>query len=141
MDSRGTHFFWGDLEMANGENMIMVGTTSTSLTALPAPYKYEWSLQRVSAGESGRSDDAVMHVNQVAQKRKIQLAWRTKTPTETSAILQAVNPEYIWVRYWDMLNAQYETRKFYTGDRSAPVSIWNTGKKIIETITVDIIEV
>ena len=123
------------------EVLISIGTTSGSLTALPAPYKYEWSLQRVSAGESGRSDDAVMHVNQVAQKRKIQLAWRTKTPAETATILQAVNPEYIWVRYWDMLDAQYETRKFYTGDRAAPVKLWNTGKKIIETITVDIIEV
>lgn len=123
------------------EVMISVGTVSSSLTPLPTPYKYEWSLQRVSAGESGRSDDAVMHVNQVAQKRKIQLAWRTKNPTETAAILQAMNPEYIWVRYWDMLNNQYETRKFYTGDRAAPVKLWNTGRKIIETITVDIIEV
>lgn len=126
----------------NPHSLIKVASSASGpFTQMPQPYKYEWSLQRVSAGESGRSDDAVMHVNQVAQKRKIQLAWRGKTPEVTAMILSAFNPEYIWVTYWDMLENTYATRKFYTGDRQAPVQMWNTGRKIIETITVDIIEV
>lgn len=126
----------------NPHALIKVAPSANgTFVEMPQPYKYEWSLQRVSAGESGRSDDAVMHVNQVAQKRKIQLAWRAKTPSVTAMILSAFNPEYIWVTYWDMLENTYATRKFYTGDRQAPVQMWNTGRKIIETITVDIIEV
>lgn len=133
------------LALTNEQSLIVIvemvdGEWETKYE-LPQPYKYEWSLQRVSAGESGRSDDAIMHVNQVAQKRKIQLAWRAQTTAQTKMILQAFNPEYINVRYFDMLENTYAIRKFYTGDRQAPVQMWWTGRKVIETITVDIIEV
>lgn len=109
--------------------------------ALPQPYQYQWSIQRVSASESGRTDDAIMHVNQVAQKRKLQLAWRTKNTTDASTILNAFNPEYVSVRYFDVLDNMYETRTFYTGDRQAPVKLWWVNNHLIETITFDIIEV
>ena len=42
---------------------------------MPCPSSYTFGLQDVSAGESGRTDDAIMHKNRVAQKRKLQLEW------------------------------------------------------------------
>ena len=81
-----------------------------------------------------------MHKDRVAQKRKIQLGWRMKDTATTAQILQAFNPEYISVRYFDMLDNQYETRTFYVGDRQAPVKVWQVGNHIIETISFDIIE-
>ena len=107
---------------------------------MPCPSKFEWSLQDVSASESGRTDDTIMHKNRVGQKRKIQLGWNGLDTADTATILQAFNPEYISVRYWDMMNGAYETRTFYVGDRSAPVKVWFVGKHIIETLSFDIIE-
>ena len=68
------------------------------------------------------------------------LRWIGKTQEETARILQAFDPEYISVRYPDKKSGAYETRVFYTGDRTAPVKTWWAGKKIIESISFDIIE-
>ena len=107
---------------------------------MPCPSAYEWGLQDVSAGESGRTDDALMHKNRVAQKRKLKLEWVGKDWETTARIMQAVNPEYISVRYPDMLSGVYETRTFYVGDRTAPVKFWWTDRKMIEKISFDFIE-
>ena len=108
--------------------------------ALPQPYQYTWSLQDVSASNAGRTEDALMHKSRVAQKRKIQLGWRIKDTDTTALILRAFNPEYVNVRYFDMLDNQYEYRTFYVGDRTAPVQLWAVGKHLIQTISFDIIE-
>ena len=63
--------------------------------AMPCPSSYTWGLQDVSAAESGRTDDAIMHKNRVAQKRKLSLGWAAKDWKTTARIMQAFNPEYI----------------------------------------------
>lgn len=109
-------------------------------TAIPCPSTFVWGLQDVSAPESGRDDDSLMHKNRIAQKRKIELAWNGKGWPETATILQAFNPEYINVTYPDMMSGQYETREFYVGDRSAPVKWWWVGNQRLETLSFNIIE-
>lgn len=81
-----------------------------------------------------------MHKNRVAQKRKIQLSFNGVTPEIARTVLQAVNPEYIDVTYFDPLEGQNVTKTFYVGDRSAPVRWWWTGKKIFESLSFDLIE-
>lgn len=108
--------------------------------AMPCPSAFTYGLQDVSAAESGRTDDAIMWKNRVAQKVKINLTWAVKDWRETAVIMQAFNPEYVTVRYPDMLTGDYQTKVFYVGDRSAPVKIWWANKKIIESISFDIIE-
>lgn len=117
-----------------------VGPDSGSLTEVKCPSAFEWSFQRVSAAESGRTDDALMHVNQVAVKRKVKLAWTATTPSETAAILQAFLPEYIYVKYFDPMDDAVVTKCFYTGDMEAPVKIWTVNNKLYEEISFDIIE-
>lgn len=107
---------------------------------MPCPSKYEWSLQDVSAGESGRTDDSLMWKNRVAQKRKLVLSWVGKSPEEVAQIMQAFNPEYFSVKYWDALDNRYETRTFYAGDRTAPIQFWWSGKRMFESVSFDIIE-
>ena len=89
----------------------------------PDPYKLEYGLMDVSADDAGRVMDAsaTMYKQRIAQKRKLNLAWRMLTAEQTGAILRAFNPEYIQVRYWDAMDAAFETRNFYVGDRSAPL--------------------
>lgn len=107
---------------------------------MPCPSKFEWGLQDVSAAESGRTDDTMMHKNRVGQKRKIGLGWNGLDWTTTAFVMRAFNPEYVQVRYPDMLSGNYEIREFYVGDRSAPVVVWWVGNQRIETVSFDIIE-
>lgn len=107
---------------------------------MPCPSAFTWGLQDISASESGRSDDSLMHKNRVAQKRKLELQWNGKDWTATSKILKAFNPEYISVYYPDMMSGNYETRTFYVGDRSAPVKWWWIGNKRTESISFNLIE-
>ena len=39
-----------------------------------------------------------------------------------------------------MMANKYQTRTFYTGDRKAPVKWWMKDKKIIESVSFDIME-
>lgn len=109
--------------------------------AMPCPASFSWGLQDISASESGRTDDTIMHKNRVGQKRKIGLQWNVKDRATTAQILQAFNPEYISVTYPDAMSGTDETRTFYVGDRSAPVKYWWVGKQLYESISFDIIEV
>lgn len=106
----------------------------------PCPSAYTWGLQDVSHSDSGRTDDITMHKNRAGQKRKISLQWNGPDWKTASKILKMFNPEYISVRYPDMMSGTYETRKFYVGDRSAPVKIWTVGNKTISSVSFDIVE-
>lgn len=107
---------------------------------MPCPSVMTWGLQDISASESGRTDDTTMHKNRVGQKRKISLQWNGPDWATTSTILKAFNPEYIKVKYPDMMSGEYETRTFYVGDRSAPVKWWWVGNQRLESVSFDIIE-
>lgn len=41
--------------------------------AMPCPSSFTWGLQDISASESGRTDDTIMHKNRVGQKRKLEI--------------------------------------------------------------------
>lgn len=105
--------------------------------AMPPLKSYTWGLQDVSASNAGRTEDATMHKERVAQKRKLQLTWSIKNWQDTAKIIQAFNPEYINVRYPDMMSGTYQTRNFYRGDISAPVLMWQVNRKLIETVSFD----
>lgn len=101
---------------------IKVGPSVGSLADVPTPTDIGWGLQDVSSSDAGRVQDAnsTMYKMRVGQKRKLQLSWANPTLEEASAILQAFNPEYVFVQYVDIMTGGYELREFYVGDRSAP---------------------
>ena len=107
---------------------------------LKSPSSFTWSLQDVSASDAGRTTDALMHKNRVTSKRKIQLSWNGCSPSEASAILSAFQPEYVSVTYFDPLIGDTTTKTFYSGDKSAPVKVWNVNNKYYSSIDFDIIE-
>ena len=109
--------------------------------SIPCPSSFTWGLQDVSAAESGRTDDAVMHKNRVAQKRKLSVGWNAPDWDMSCQIIQAVNPEYIQVEYPDPLDAnKHAVRTFYVGDRSAPFKCWWIGNLRMEGLNFDLIE-
>lgn len=107
---------------------------------IKTPSSFVWGLQDISASDAGRTDDIVMHKNRIGQKRKLSLAWNNPTKEEASAILQAVNPEYFMVSYPDAMSGNTEARKFYAGDRTAPMKTWTLSNKRYEQLSFDIIE-
>lgn len=107
---------------------------------IKTPSSFSWSLQDISASDAGRTDDAIMHKNRIAQKRKLSLAWNNPTKEQTSEILKAFNPEYITVVYPDAMSGSNESREFYSGDKTAPMKIWTVNNKRYSQISFDIIE-
>lgn len=49
--------------------------------AMPCPSSFTWGLQDISASESGRTDDTIMHKNRVGQKRKLEIFYLHDKPT------------------------------------------------------------
>lgn len=127
--------------------MLMVGTSASSLAAVtPDPSSLTYGLQDISASDAGRVHDGTnrMYKMRTSQKRKLQLTWTLITAEQASAILQAFNPEYVHVRYFDVLDGQLETREFYVGDRTAPFKWYQipgqTYGTRVSTLSFDIIE-
>ena len=120
--------------------LIKVGTAQNNLVNMPNPSKCDYSLQDVSMGDSGRDDTGYMFKGRVTQKVKLALSWNAVSPTKAAQILQAFDPEYIYVRYFDPKVGNWRIMEAYVGDRTAPVRIWTDDNKIYETISFDVIE-
>lgn len=122
------------------ETLIKVGTAQNNLVDMPNPSVHNWSLQDVSIGDSGRDDTGKMHKGRVTQKVKIELTWKAVSPSVAATILNAFDPEYFYVRYFDSKANSYQIKEFYAGDRKAPMKVWGDDNKLYETISLDIIE-
>lgn len=107
--------------------------------ACPCPSQFGWSLSDISASDSGRTEDGLMHKNRIGQKEKIQLSWNAPKPDKASTILQMFSPEYFDVTYRSPLTNSVVTKTFYRGDQSASTYWWCNGG-LFESISFDIIE-
>lgn len=107
---------------------------------IPCPASLEYGLQDVSASESGRTEDTRMQKNRVGQKRTLSVQWSARGWKDTTFLMQKFNPQYIFVYYPDMLSGDYEVREYYTGDKKTPTKLWWVGKKLMESVSFDIIE-
>lgn len=110
-------------------------------TYIPDPSSLQWGLQTVSDSNAGRTTDGKMHVNRIAQKRKLNLSWTGVSFAVAAEILNAVNPETFSVTYLDALTNTRLTKTFYVGDRTAPVYSYHDGYKWYSNVSFDIIEV
>ena len=114
---------------------------SVNGVSMPCPSKFEISYQDVSAPDSGRTLDALMWKNRVAQKVKISLEWLGKNDEDTATILTAFDPEYVDLTYHDAKTNSNVTKTFYTGDRKGSTYWWNDdGVFTYSSIAFDIIE-
>jgi hypothetical protein len=127
--------------------MIAVGTSPSNLVELPLdPSSFTWGLQDISSEDAGRTQDAgnTMYKNRTSQKRSVKLSWQNLTFDIAHQIVAAFNPEYIYVRYPDLLSGGQDVRHFYVGDRSAPF-LWyqlpGAQGTRMSTLSFDIIEV
>lgn len=108
---------------------------------VPVPNTFKWGLQDVSDPDAGRTLDGVMHKNRIAQKVKLELAWKYRSNAEMSTILKAFNDEYFNVTYRDPKENAVVTKKFYRGDASTNMYSWEFNGGLSETISFNVIEV
>ena len=110
---------------------------SVSGITVPVPSKYDWQLSDVSSKDAGRTENGLMHKMRIDQKVHINLEWQNVSDTDAQTILDAFDPEYISVNYYDYKAKAFQLRTFYVGDRS--VSSYSRSKGI-GTISFNIIE-
>ena len=122
--------------------MITFKNTSVSpnqqITITPSSMK--WSLQDVSAADSGRDVNGYMYKNRVTQKVKLEFEFNGLSWTQVSTLLQIIDAEYFLVTYPDMKSGTSLTKTMYCGDRECPVWTWFDDKKIISTTSFNCIE-
>ena len=92
---------------------------------MPCPSKCEVGYQDISAPDSGRTLDGLMHKEKVGQKVKLDLEWKGVSDADASTILLAFDPEYVDITYHDTKTNSILTKNFYTGDRKASTYWWN----------------
>ena len=107
---------------------------------MKTPSSFTWGLEDISDSATGRTQDAVMHKNRIAQKRKLSFGWASPTAEEAADILKAFNPESVEIEYPDAMTGVDEKREFYVEDRSAPVKSWTLHGKRYDTISFDVSE-
>jgi len=93
-----------------------------SNTTLPAPAKYIYNAQDVSAPDAGRTEDVKMQKKRIGLVPAFDLGWNALTLAEISAVLKAfVQNEYFQFDHLDPMVGGFVTEEFYVGDRSAPL--------------------
>ena len=105
-----------------------------------APSTFKWKKQDVSGSNATRNQVAYMYKNKIAEKRALSLGWWCPSKEETTKILQAFNPEYVMVTYYDPLIGGDVEKEFYTGDMEADVSTWTVFNKRYSQCSFDVIE-
>lgn len=106
-----------------------------------SPSSFTWGRQDISASDSGRTHDAVMHKDLVDRKVKLSLGWNGPDRKLTARILKAFEPVYVDITYPNPESETENTTKtFYTGDISAPFHIWTVNNKMYKEIRFDVIE-
>ena len=106
--------------------------------AVACPSKYQYDLQDISAADAGRTEAITMDKKRIGQAVKLELAWNGVSTADASRILKAFNPEYIQLRYLDLLDGAFRTSEFYVGDRTAPM--YNAEMGLWENVSFDVIE-
>lgn len=120
--------------------MAMEQMITVDGVVIKAPASLNWGLYDVSAPDAGNDIEGTMFKARIGQKRKLELTWKGLKKAQITPILQAFNPEYVDITYFDPLDGALTTRNFYTGDRSADVAFWVENREIYGTLSLNVIQ-
>lgn len=109
---------------------------------MPSPLPYEIDYMSLD-GNAGRSMDARMKRDWIAEKRTVALTWGILTEEEARQLLAAVNPNNGNVFFQATVYAPEEgelTATFYVGNRKAPVALRSNNETLYKGLSFNIIE-
>lgn len=105
------------------------------------PSVFDTDVEDISGPDAGRTLDALMHKNKVAEKQTHKLTFNNPTPEEVVRISQGFgSTEYFQARYVDPKTNNEVEKTFYAGTRSFPRKIWTVRHKRYGQVSFDIIE-
>lgn len=102
--------------------------------------KFKWKKADISGKSAGRTRDLLMHKDRRGKKRTLSLGLVNLTKEQIHEVLQAFDPEYVQVTYWDPLEGTDVEKTFYTGDMEANVKWWRKGRERWSTLDFEVIE-
>lgn len=89
--------------------------TYTDLTPYIAAQGLKWSRNDIDAENSGRdTQDGLMHRKRVSQKIRLDITCKPLLLNELNTVLNAIEPEWLSVRYYDPKSNATVTKKMYT---------------------------
>lgn len=90
--------------------------------------------------ESYRDTKGETHRDRIASdKRKLICEWGPLTQEEISAILNAIEPVFFTVKYYDPKEGLV-TKTFYAGSKSTPMLQMKDGEPIWEGLSINFVE-
>lgn len=116
-------------------SIIVVGGVS-----MPSPSMLTWHLQDISDSAAGRTEDAIMHKNRIAQKWTADIEWLNLSAADVATVMQAFNAEYFNVEFENPMTMSREIRTFYRGDPEIPLQTWSVSNKTYSRLAFSIIE-
>lgn len=115
--------------------------TYTDLTPYIAYGGMKITRNDIDAANSGRdTQDGLMHRHRVAIKDRIDVTCRPLTTAEAQTVLTAINPEWVWVKYYDIVSAATVTKKMYSNNVPVVTLIAKSAKDYWAGITFPLIE-
>lgn len=105
---------------------------------VPPPSTYNVTLSNIDKTERNAAGTTI--IERIAIKRKISLGWDNLSGTEYSQVLNAVDPVFFSVTYFDPKDNILKTGTFYSSDRQAPMMFFVNGMPTWSNIQFDLIE-
>lgn len=105
---------------------------------IPTPSDYSVGIQDINKVE--RNARADMIGERIATKRKIELSWKTLTPSQLSIVLNLVAPLFFSVEYLDPMTNGVKVGTFYAGDRNCSMLSFVNGAPKYRDLKFNIIE-
>ena len=100
-----------------------------------------WQRSDVDGPNAGRTLDAEMHRDRVATKVRWDVTCRPLKSSELSAVLSAIEPEYVTVTYTDPVTAKVKTGEFYSNNVPAQfLMVNNAGVEYWTGVTFPLIQ-
>lgn len=101
----------------------------------------KWSRNDVDAAGSGRdTQDGILHRARVAIKIRLDGICRPLLQEEAVIVLNAILPEWLEVRYFDLIAGAIVTKKMYSNNIPATFEIQHGTKQYWSGITFPLIE-
>lgn len=112
----------------------------TDLVPYLAHEGLKWSRNDVDAANSGRDQAAKMHRARVAIKIRLDGTCRPLLQEELTIVLQAILPEWLQVRYFDVQSGALVTKKMYSNNIPTTFIIQRGSQQYWTGVTFPLIE-
>ncbi len=101
---------------------------------------FKWTRVDVEDPDAGRTLDGIMHRGRVASKVRLDITTRDLTTSEVTALLGAIQPEFVTVRYTDPRDGLITKTMYSNNVPAVMATAFPNGEAIWKGFTFPLIE-